>query len=163
MMSPQETNMRTVPHFNHPIKILVCGGRKYGNKAFMWQWLDLLSHSNTISHVITGGAPGADTLADAWAEDRCIQPVVCRALWKQQGTAAGPIRNRAMAELKPNLVLAFPGGNGTASMCAIARANKIQVLEVGELFIEEGPALYGDLPKGIVPALIDNVNKSRND
>jgi hypothetical protein len=135
MMSPQEENAGPrVPVFQRPIKILGCGGRKYGNKAFVWEWMDHFARSNTISHVITGGAPGADTLIDAWAEDRCIQPVVCRALWKQQGTAAGPIRNRAMSELKPDIVLAFPGGNGTASMLAIARANSIPTIEISELF-----------------------------
>lgn len=136
-MSPQETNEKPqIPSFARPIKILVCGGRKFHDKMFVWDWLDMLSNANNISHVITGGASGADRLADEWAEERVIQPVVCRALWRQSGTAAGPIRNRAMASLGPDLCIAFPGGSGTKSMMAIARAANIRVIEISPLFRE---------------------------
>lgn len=135
MMSPQEENAKPqIPVFVHPIKILVCGGRRYNEKNFMWDWLDLLANSNTISHVINGQQRGADMLAHEWALDRGIQPVAVPANWRAHGTAAGPIRNRAMAALEPNICIAFPGGNGTASMVAIARAARIQVLEIAPLF-----------------------------
>lgn len=136
-MSPQETNAKPeIPSFIRPIKILVCGGRRYTNKAFMWDWLDLFSNSNEISHVINGFQRGADMLAHDWAVERGIQPVDCPANWKVHGTAAGPLRNRAMAALQPDLCIAFPGGNGTKSMTSIARANNIKVLEIAELFKE---------------------------
>jgi hypothetical protein len=35
---------------------------------------------------------------------------------KKHGRAAGPIRNQKMPEEKPELVVAFPGGRGTADM-----------------------------------------------
>lgn len=134
-MSPQEKNSRpTVPSFVRPIKILVCGGRKYTNKTFMWEWLDLISRSNDISHVINGFQRGADMLAHDWAMARGIQPVDVPAMWDAHGIAAGPMRNRAMAALNPDLCIAFPGGNGTKSMTSIAAANKIPVIEIAELF-----------------------------
>lgn len=132
-MSPQQENKK-IPTFVRAIKLLICGGRKYNDKEFMFKWLDEFAAVNTVSHVIHGDCGGADRLANEWAEERCIQPVKLPALWKQLGNAAGPIRNRAMALLTPDLVIAFPGGNGTRSMTSIARANGIKVLEISPLF-----------------------------
>jgi hypothetical protein len=145
MMSPQQINAG-MPRFTRPIKVLVCGGRKYLNREFMFHWLDSFYDTNEISHVITGGAAGADALANVWAEQRGIQQVIMPANWRAHGRSAGPMRNRAMADMKPDIVIAFPGGNGTASMCTIARENKIQVLEIAELFPEERR------PLGVLPA-----------
>ena len=46
--------------------------------------------------------------------------------WAKFGKRAGPMRNaRMLAEFNPELVIAFPGGRGTADM--IARAKKARV------------------------------------
>lgn len=137
-MSPQQTNSQPqIPAFVRPIKILVCGGRKYTNKTFMWDWLDRISRATEISHVINGYQRGADMLAHDWAMARGIQPVDVPAMWDAHGIAAGPMRNRAMAALNPEMCIAFPGGNGTRSMVAIARASGIKILEISELFKPE--------------------------
>lgn len=139
MMSPQEENQKKkleLPVLAGRLKILVCGGRRYMDKVFMHEWLDCFDAVNTITHVIHGGAGGADRLAGMWAEEQGIQQVIVPANWRMHGTAGGPMRNRAMAELQPNLVIAFPGGKGTASMVAIARELKIQVIEIAPLFTE---------------------------
>lgn len=136
MMSPQEENARVkfeLPVLAGRLKLLVCGGRAYNDRDFLWSWLDVFSKTNTVTHIITGGATGADALASAWACERGIQQVIVPANWRVHGKGAGPIRNLAMAELKPNLVIAFPGGSGTASMCSIARNKGIQVLEIAPL------------------------------
>lgn len=50
--------------------------------------------------------------------------------WHRDGKAAGPIRNRRMLlEGMPDLVVAFPGGRGTADMVRRARAAGIEVVE----------------------------------
>lgn len=51
--------------------------------------------------------------------------------WERNGRAAGPIRNRQMLDGKPDLVIAFPGGKGTADMVAEAKRRGIAVREVG--------------------------------
>jgi hypothetical protein len=49
--------------------------------------------------------------------------------WQKHGKAAGPIRNRQMLEDgKPDLVIAFSGGRGTANMISQARAAGVKVL-----------------------------------
>ena len=56
---------------------------------------------------------------------------VYRADWEGLGRKAGPIRNQQMLdEGKPDLVVAFPGGRGTANMMRIAREAGIEVIEV---------------------------------
>lgn len=77
----------------------------------------------TIASMIIHGAcgwpdmKGADAMADKWARDHII---ACRrypADWKKYAMAAGHIRNEAMLiEGKPDWVIAFPGGAGTANM-----------------------------------------------
>jgi len=84
-----------------------------------------------VSVVIHGAAPGADTLAGRWAELRRVPVEAFPADWEKHGRAAGPIRNAPMlAEGKPDLVVAFPGGRGTANMCKQARAAGVKVVEV---------------------------------
>lgn len=53
--------------------------------------------------------------------------------WKRHGRAAGPIRNQKMLEEKPEMVVAFPGGKGTADMVKKAGQAGIEVfvVEVG--------------------------------
>jgi hypothetical protein len=84
------------------------------------------SHGFTL--LIAGGASGADTLAARWAQDRGVPTQVYMAEWERLGREAGPIRNqRMLTEGKPDLVVAFPGGKGTANMVAQARAAGVRV------------------------------------
>ena len=80
--------------------------------------------------VIEGGARGADRLARLWARARGIHVATVDALWDYYDNGAGPIRNQAMLQLRPDVVVAFPGGTGTADMVKRAKAAGIQVIEV---------------------------------
>jgi hypothetical protein len=83
--------------------------------------------------IIHGGATGADTLAQAYANDRVIPTLVFKADWDKYGRAAGPKRNAAMLKQgKPDLVIAFPGGKGTADMVRRAEAAGVPVRRVGD-------------------------------
>lgn len=94
--------------------------------------LNDLHDRNVFTHVLHGGAHGADALAGQWAKSRAIQTVECAAGWDLLGKAAGYIRNKRMAELEPDLVVAFPGGRGTANMVQIAKDRGLPVQEVIE-------------------------------
>jgi hypothetical protein len=112
------------------MKIIVCGGRAYAGKQRLYAVLDALHKERPITLVIEGGASGADALGGHWADARGIPCEVYRAEWKLHGKAAGFIRNRRMlAEGKPDLVVAFPGGNGTAHMVGLAREAGVEVIE----------------------------------
>lgn len=124
------------------MKLLVCGGRSYNDKATLWAWLGTFHTSveGPIDVLIHGAARGADSLAAQWAHNhrgRDGSPDVMilqyPALWSKYGNAAGYIRNQQMLdEGRPDLVVAFPGGRGTASMVKLARAAGVRVVEVKE-------------------------------
>jgi hypothetical protein len=59
-----------------------------------------------------------------------VQTVAVMADWSI-GRKAGPIRNQRMLdEHKPDLVVAFPGGRGTADMVRRARKSGVEVTEI---------------------------------
>lgn len=104
------------------MRVLVCGGRDFADYVHVARVLDALHAAEPITLVIHGDARGADTLAKRWALARAITQLPFPAKWATHGSAAGMIRNRAMlAKGRPDLVVAFMGGRGTANMVAIAR------------------------------------------
>lgn len=114
------------------IRLLVCGGRHFADAVLLAEWLGGLHSNPGISVLINGGAPGADTLACQFCEAREIPVETYPALWEVYGASAGPRRNQRMIdEGKPDLVLAFPGGRGTADMVRRAKAAGIAVQVVG--------------------------------
>lgn len=117
------------------MKILVCGGRAYANREAVEIALSPYrpkpGDRSTEHVIIHGGAEGADTLADDWARKWVLKRKVYRPDWKKHGKAAGPLRNaRMIAEAKPDICIAFPGGRGTADCVSKARAAGIEVIEV---------------------------------
>ena len=114
------------------MKVLVCGGRDFTNQEMLFGALDKLDADERIGDVIHGAARGADMLAHEWAHQRQRRMWPYTADWKRDGRAAGPIRNKRMLdEGKPDLVVAFPGGRGTANMVDQARKAGVRVIEVG--------------------------------
>ncbi len=110
-------------------RVLVCGGREYDDRDRIWNTLTALDAECRIDVVIHGAASGADTEGMLWAQampGRKHAPFA--AVWPAHGRAAGPIRNQRMLdEGKPDLVVAFPGGRGTADMVRRARAAGVPV------------------------------------
>ncbi len=93
--------------------------------------LDRLHKEHAFTHLIHGGADGADTMAGEWAATKPeIERYVSKADWAMFGRSAGPIRNAHMLEWKPDLVVAFPGGSGTLDMVSKAIAAGVRVIEV---------------------------------
>lgn len=112
-------------------RVLVCGGRNYWNRKRVAEVLDAGHRKLNFSLVIQGGAGGADLLASEWAGRRGVLLTTYRADWRRLGKSAGPTRNRRMlAEGRPDIVVAFPGGRGTRSMVEIAREAGVRVVEV---------------------------------
>lgn len=133
-------------------RVLVCGGRGFGEipadcpadqiaaeraraareVALLTEALDRAVTRFGLSSVLAGGARGADRHAVAWAKRRGIPSIEMKADWDAHGRAAGPIRNQRMLDQgKPALVIAFPGGDGTADMVARAERAGLKVYRVG--------------------------------
>lgn len=126
-------------------KILVCGGRNaHPAKAYYHVREKLNYLTNHISEyyedgnwlpadiwIITGGADGYDRAAYDWGVVNWCMVTEHPANWKEHGRAAGPIRNQYMLDTHDiELVVAFPGGRGTADMVRRARKAGVPVWEV---------------------------------
>ena len=115
-------------------KALVCGGRDFNNAKMLYEALDKME----LSQIIHGAAKGADSLAGQYAKSRSIACQTYPANWKPQGPTgpldrgAGFKRNQKMLDQgQPDLVIAFPGGNGTRNMAKIAAAQGFKVIKIG--------------------------------
>jgi hypothetical protein len=112
-------------------KVLICGGRDFRDTKLFDRQMCGFDNMISIGEIIHGGANGADTMAGCWAEQFNIPVSVYPADWKKHGRKAGPLRNEQMLrEGKPDYVIAFPGGRGTAHMVRIAREAGVIVFEV---------------------------------
>lgn len=124
------------------MRVLVCGGRDFTDTLFVYSKLDSLHDQIPFPGVdvlIEGNAKGVDRIAGYWARRRGIENQKFPADWKKHGRAAGPIRNKEMlVKGKPDLVVAFPGGRGTANMIKIANLAGIEIIDVGGWFHENG-------------------------
>ena len=124
-------------------RICVTGGRDLTNVNLVDEAMDWVHASVLTKHGIGtrvklahGGASGADELCRDWA-NRCFGATNVRqfnAYWDANGPGAGPIRNATMLdEFKPHVLIAFPGGDGTADCVKKARARGIPVRDGVEL------------------------------
>lgn len=114
------------------MRVLVCGGRHYGDYEMMATVLSALQVTREPFDVlIHGDAKGADTLADTYARRHNIPVLAFPADWKRHGRSAGPRRNKTMlTEGKPDLVVAFPGQAGTRNMVSQALEADVEVITV---------------------------------
>lgn len=137
-----------------PLRILVCGGRDYQDRSRVVLELDRLTIDEgdmmpRKGTVIIHGAcrTGADRWADEWVVVNWCQFEEYPADWsnierpgavirrRKDGSlydaAAGPFRNQRMIdEGKPDLVVAFPGKDGTADMVRRAAAAGVPTLVI---------------------------------
>ena len=122
------------------LHVFVTGGRDGADKRLIWHALDEITDSmyEPEIHVHHGTARGTDRIAGAWARARGKVEHPHPADWERYPRAGGVVRNGQMASLAENLrteghnviVVAFPGGNGTANMIRAARQRRLPVITV---------------------------------
>lgn len=114
------------------MRVIVTGGRDYDDALKVFQALDSLNNvRGPIKAIIQGGAHGADELARSWAKLNQIPIETFAADWQGRGRRAGPERNSVMlAASAPDIVVAFPGGIGTADTIRKATRAGLEILDV---------------------------------
>jgi len=97
--------------------VLVTGGRFFNLTDVVHGVLAPIHQKFGISELHEGCMTGADELCKLWALAHNITVFTHEADWKVFGNRAGPMRNsRMLRASKPDLAVAFPGGEGTADM-----------------------------------------------
>lgn len=135
------------------MKVIVCGGRTFGaisyqdadghampfevvnarkkEREFQFEALHILHKQHGFTFIAEGGAKGADTTAFWFRKRLGIDGKTWEAKWDLQGKSAGSVRNQLMLfESGAEMVIAFPGGPGTADMVRKAKARNVPVIEV---------------------------------
>lgn len=126
------------------IKTIIAGPRDFNNQSFVFSALDMVfskliknSKENTDSlgniEIVEGGATGVDSLAKSYAISKYIKYKEFPADWNKHGRAAGPIRNKQMAEYS-DILIAFRYVNnpsrGTENMIRQAKENNLKIIIV---------------------------------
>lgn len=108
------------------MKVAIVGSRHYRNyKQFKKK---LVPFKDVITHVVSGGAKGTDTMAERWAHENGKRLTVHSARWGKYGKAAGPIRNTKIVR-DVQMVIAFlaPSSKGTRDTIQKAQAANLPV------------------------------------
>lgn len=108
------------------MKTIISGGRNYKFTKKDFEFLSVILNTEIITEIVSGGAPGADSDGEKWALSNGIPVKRFLADWKIHGRAAGPIRNRQMAQYAEALIT-FPGGRGSKNMIEQAIANGLKI------------------------------------
>lgn len=105
--------------------LVVAGGRDFDDYGRACQVLDVfidtvLAHTPVV--IVSGGARGADRLAERYAHDRRLPLMVVPADWDRHGKRAGTLRNEEMGNMADGLVAFWDGeSRGTRHMIAYMR------------------------------------------
>jgi len=104
------------------MKIAVVGSRSFDDYDLL---VDTLSDFD-ISEIVSGGASGADSLAEKYAKLFLIPTNIIKPNWSLYGKAAGMIRNTDIVKSSDHVVAFWDGvSKGTAN--SIKTANKLNV------------------------------------
>lgn len=131
-------------------RIIIAGGREFNDYELLRKTLNEyfestlnvkaselpleIEQESLRIEIISGGAKGADSLGEKYAEEYGIPVVRYPADWKKYGRAAGPKRNEEMARAAATdgisgVLFAFWNGtsSGTANMIKTAEKFKLDV------------------------------------
>ena len=114
------------------MRIIIAGSRYFNDYAFLEEQVNniLITEGILPTEIISGGAPGVDTLGEQYAKKHGWSVKRFPADWNKYGRAAGPIRNKQMAEYGDILIALDAGGNGTKRMIQEMRKARKKVFVV---------------------------------
>jgi len=103
------------------MKVAVIGSRNFNDYKLLSETLDII---NDIDLIVSGGAKGADSLAEEYAFNNNIDTLVFKPDWKKYGRGAGIIRNKTIIE-NSDIVVAFWDSKSRGTKNSIDTARKL--------------------------------------
>lgn len=119
------------------MKIAIVGYRKFNDYSKFLEEISsaLIKWDWEITEIVSGGADGADTLAELFAAELDVPITIHKAQWYRYGRAAGPVRNGLIVK-DSDAMIAFlhPNSRGTKdSIRQMDEAGKpIHIIKLGE-------------------------------
>jgi len=107
-------------------RVIIAGSRGFNDYATLQATCDNILSQKRMTHtivIISRTAKGADSLGEQYASERGYAVERFPADWQQYGKAAGPIRNRLMAD-NADALIAFWDGHSTGAKDMITEAKK---------------------------------------
>lgn len=108
------------------MRLGVVGGRDFKNYGLMKEKLDHIHSIMEIECIVSGGAIGADSLGEQWADENDIEKDIYLPDWKTHGKAAGFIRNEDIVK-NSHRVIAFWDGVSKGTKNSIDLCKKLNV------------------------------------
>lgn len=105
------------------VKLAIIGSRNFVDYSYMKS--AILEHFDisSLTTIISGGATGADKLAEKFAEEYNLAKEIYYPNWKTYGRAAGPIRNKQIID-NCDACIAFPINESKGTYNAIKLCQK---------------------------------------
>ena len=105
------------------MKLAVIGSRGFNDYELVKKVLN--EYKERVTLVISGGAKGADTLGEKWANDNNITTLIYPAEWDKYGKRAGHIRNTDIIN-SCDFCIAFWDGKSTGTQDSIKKAKQMK-------------------------------------
>lgn len=116
------------------MELLVAGSRNYYDYDEFSDVMNFAHKKYNITEIVSGGARGADALAERWAKENNIPIKIFKANWDTYGKSAGFIRNASMhnylSQFENRLCLCFWDGQsrGTAHNFKLCGKNNTRLI-----------------------------------
>lgn len=136
-----------------PDRIAIVGSRAYPRPSVVETFVAGLPAGAVV---VSGGAPGVDSIAEHAARQRGLKVMVFRADWERLGRKAGPLRNAEIVA-RADRVAAFWDGRSRGTLNTIVQA--VRAGKPVEVFDREGSpvpieeALRAAEERGVVAAI----------
>lgn len=119
------------------MKVAIVGSRDYPLPYLVDDFVHSLAR-DTI--VVSGGAPGVDSWAEAAAKAHGLVVVVYQADWGRLGGGAGMVRNSMIVE-QADKVVAFWNGKSTGTRDTMRKAHNVDKLAI--VYLADGSMYTG--------------------
>lgn len=105
--------------------IAIVGSRSFNDYEFLKKEVDKITYDITDEiKIISGGARGADSLAEKYANERNLKVEVIKPDWQKYGKIAGMLRNSDII-VCADIVIAFWDGKSPGTKDSINKAKKL--------------------------------------
>ncbi|MEM9451100.1 MAG: DUF2493 domain-containing protein [Cyanobacteria bacterium P01_E01_bin.6] len=111
------------------IKLIIAGTRTFNDYNFLKSKLDFyLSQKNEKIEIVCGGCQEPDMFGVRYAKQKGFSVEYFYPDWQKYGRAAGPMRNKDMAQYATHCVVFWDGrSRGTASMIELVKQYELNL------------------------------------